>query len=144
MGFTNFTIGIVITAVFALALINFAVITPINNNAQDNILNDPSLAGINDTLYNSLSGIQDTAQTQREVFEQQEAQGGSSDEGFSLTAIVGTGKTFMSTAVLSFNIIFTIIADVFWVPLLVINVLLGAVIITALNLIWSLIKQGRT
>lgn len=144
MGFTNFTIGIVIASVFALALINFAVLTSVNNNAQNNILSDPSLAGINDTLANSLSGIQSTAQTQREVFEQQEAQGGSSDEGFSLTAIVGTGKTFISTAVLSFNILFTLIADVFGVPPLIINVLLGAVIITALILIWSVIKQGRT
>ena len=144
MGFTNFTVGIIITAVFAFAIINFAFLTSINNNANQTILDDPSFSGINDTLYNSLGGIQESAQTQREVFEQQEAQGGSSDEGFSLTAIVGIGKTFISTAIGSFNIILTIFFDVFGIPPVVLNVVLGAIIITVLILIWSVIKQGRT
>jgi len=143
MGFKDIIIGVVIIGVFLLAMINFAVFVSINNGGGS-ILNDPALSNVNNSLYSELNDIQQTAQTQREVFEQQEAQGGSSDEGFSLTAIVGISKTFLSVAVSSINLIFTVFTDVLGIPPIVLNVILGAIILTTLILIWSVIKAGRT
>ena len=144
MGFKEIIVGIVIIALFSLSLITFGTQLAINNNATNNILNDPSLSQLNKTLSDELKTIKSTSQTEREVFEQQEAQGGSQDEGFSLTSIVAIVKTFFSTAISSFNLIFIVLSDIFGIPALVFDILLGIIIIIILILIWRLIKVGGT
>lgn len=142
MGFKDIIVGLVIIGLFAFSIINFAFQLQVNNDVNQTILDDPSLAGLNTTLRNNLGNIESTAQTQREVFEQQEAQGGTADEGFSLTSIVGIVKTFFSTAIGSYNIILTLISNVFGIPPIVLNLLLGIIIIIGLIFIWRLIKVG--
>lgn len=144
MGFKELIVGIVLVGLFALCLITFTYRSQIDNNVEHTIMEDPSIQGLNDSLNDYLGEIESTAQTQREVFEQQEAQGGSTDEGFSLTSIVGIVKSFLSTAILLFNFIFVILFYILGIPITILNVLLGDLIIVALILLWRLIKAGGT
>lgn len=141
MGFKEIVLGIVIVGLFALSLITFGGQVAINNNASQNILDDPAISGFNETLRGHLQGIESSAQNQREVFENQEAQGGA-DEGFSLTSIVSISKTFIGTAISTFNLIFGVVADVLGIPPIVFNVILGGIIIVILIFTWRLIKAG--
>lgn len=143
MGFKELTIGLIMISLFSFSLINFVIMTQQDNEVTDKVINDPALNGINDTLYDSFYNLQDTAQGQREVFEGQEAVG-STDEGFSLTAIVGNVKTFFSTAMLSVNVVFSLIQRSLGIPSIVLNLLLGIIIIVTLLLIWRVIKGGGT
>lgn len=144
MGLKDFIIGSVIVVLFSLSLLTFAGKLAVNNNAQDNILNDPSLSNFNESLGTYLGDIEDDAQTQREAIEGQEAQGGSADEGFGLTAIVGAVFTFFSTIVGGMNLLLSLLFNVVGIPDLVLNLILGLVIIAVIIYAWRTIKVGGT
>lgn len=144
MGLKEIFIGVIIVTIFALSILTFGSNLLINNNAEQNLIDDPALSGLNESLSEYLGGIQDTAQTQREATESQEAQGGSADEGFGLTAIVGALFTFFGTAISSLNLLFVVISDVIGIPPLILNVILGLFIIALIIYIWRTIKVGGT
>lgn len=142
MGLKEVFIGVIIVLLFSLSAITFGSKLLIDNNAQNNILDDPSLSGFNDSLGDYLGDIEQNSQTQREAIEGQEAQGGSTDEGFGLTSIVGAVFTFFSTSVNGLNLIFSLI--LLLVPPMVLNVLLGLFIMVVVILAWRTFKVGGT
>lgn len=140
--FKETVIGVVLVGVFALALLTFVYQAQVENNVADNIMNEPSLSGLNDTLTSNLEGVRGEAQDQREGFESDEAFIG--DEGFGLTSIIGVTKKFTSLMFGTFNIVTGGIANILGIPAIVINVIVGALIITILLLGWRVIKAGGT
>lgn len=144
MGLKEIFIGVLIVILFSLSMLTFGANLLINNNAEENILDDPSLQGFNESLEEYLGGIEDTAQTQREAVEGQEAQGGSTDEGFGLTSIVGAVFTFMSTTISGLNLLFQLFFNVIGIPPIVLNLLLGLAIVVGIIYLWRTIKVGGT
>lgn len=142
MGLKDIIIGVLLVGIFALAMITFAYQTQIDNNADNNILNEPSFKGLNNTLSDNLQIVRSDAQEQRENFETQEATGG--DEGFSLTSVVSVVKKFTSMMFGTFNIITGVLSDVLGIPSIVINLIGGILIVLMVLLSWRVIKAGGT
>lgn len=143
MGFKDNIIGIVLVGLFALSILIFATGTAVNNGSDLFLGNQPSVSKLNSTLQTQLEGFEETVQSQREGFENSPPQS-SGDEGFGLTSIVSNIKSFTSLAFGTFNIIMGAFSDILGIPKVVLNIILGALVITLLLLGWSVIKAGRT
>ncbi len=143
-GFKEVTVGIVMVALFSFSLLTFGFQIAVDNNSTDNIFDDPVLSGVNDTLREKLGEVRSTTQEQRSNLESQEAQEGSQDEGFGLTAIVGAVFSFFGLGISMFNVIFAIIADAIGIPSIVLNVLVGVIILVLVLFAWRVWKVGGT
>jgi hypothetical protein len=143
MGFKEKIGGIIFVGLFAFCLVAFSVSLSIQNNANNSVLNDPSLTDFNDTIFGNLDTVEGVAQEQREVFEGQAAVGGQG-EGFGLTSIISNVKTFFSLAIGTINLLFSTLKDTLGIPSIVLNVVFGVISISLLLLGWRVIKAGGT
>lgn len=144
MGLKEVLIGVVLVGLFSFAMITFGGQTYINNASNTSILDDPALKGFNTTIRNNLGNIESQAQTEREKVERQEAIGGTSDSGFSLTSIVSVVTSFWGTAIGTTNLIFTALSNILGIPKIVFNIIMGSLIIVVLLLGWKVIRSGGT
>ena len=142
MAFKDLIIGVVLTGLFAIALITFGIQIASDNNAVNSLANESIIASFNASLQDNLRSIRQDTQTERESLEGQEAQGG--DEGFSLTTIPSILLNFITLMFKTFKLILDMLSQVIGVPPIVSGVLIGSLTITAMILFWRVVKAGGT
>ena len=143
MAFKDFAVGVVLAGLFTIALLTFGVGFAGENNANQSIADERLIAPFNDSLQANLEGIKGITEGQREAFESQEAQGGQ-DQGFGLTSIVGIIFTFTSMMFTTFGIIINTVSSAIGLSPLVVDIIIGAMILTIVLLGWKVIKTGQS
>lgn len=143
MGFRDLVLGVVLAGLFVISMLTFGIGFAGDNNANQSIVDAPFIAPLNDSLQSNLEGVKTITEGQRESFESQEAQGGV-DQGFGLTSIVGVIFTFTGMLFTTFQILINTLSIAIGFPPLVVDIIVGAVILTIVLMGWRVIKTGQS
>lgn len=143
MGFKDILIGIVLTGLFAIAIISFGgQLGTDNPHSGQNIKDNPFISNFSSSLEKNLSVVKDKTQSQRESFETQDRQAGAED--FGLSSVPSIIFSFWGIGLSTFTLLINSLSQVLPVSALVINIIFAAIIITLALLGWRVIKAGGT
>lgn len=131
----------ILTAVFFFAIVNFGVTLTNNNNVNNTLLDNSVFNETFNSLENNLSNVQDTAQGQRENFEEETPIIGT--DAFLFTSIIGAAKTFGSMMIKMYDLTFGLLGQVLGISPIIIGVFTGMLLILLIFLTWRFIKTGR-
>jgi len=139
VAFKDIIVGIIIAGLFTLTMFGFMINLETTNDAPNSILNEPAIAELNQSLTERLENVQSDSETQRQNLENQ-APEVTGDEGFGLTAIVGTLFTMIGSSFLIVQVLSNSITSIIGIPAIFVNVVIGSLVVIMLILLWRVIK----
>jgi len=140
-GFRSLVIAMVLAGLILFGLINFAIDTAEDNNANQTILENRQINQSYAGLKEDLEKLESQAQEQRKNFEEDTVSTGLGF--FILTTIIGGGRVFTGLTIGIFNTITEPLSSVLGIPVAVLGVFSFILLITLMLLAWRLYKQGE-
>lgn len=140
MSFKEYAVGFVLIGVFTLALLVFGIQIANENDAQQNINQDPRIATLYYSINSSLGLAYNYANDSKASFEQ--------DNGFLsfgslvFNSIVGVGITITKIPILIYDAVMLFLSDVLGIPPIIINSGLAIILITIVLLLWRVYRIG--
>lgn len=138
--FENLFVNYALAGLLVLSIFFFSITLQIDNNA-DEILTENTL--INDSfgqLQTDLGGMRDSAQTQKELFEEEKPTTGFGS--LILFSIVSSGKVFTGMTIGTFNVLIKLPMVLFGVDPIISSVLSTILIMVIILGLWYLYKLG--
>ena len=139
--FKDYMIGFILAGLFLYCLIAFAVNAQLNNDVAHPITEDSRVGLVYSNLQSNLSGVENTANSSRTNFEQDTPTAGVL--GFSMTAIVGVGKTLTATISNMYNITLGAVFGILGIPTIVLQVIGSILVLFIVLLLWRLYRVGE-
>jgi len=140
-GFKGLIITTLLIGLVIFAMLSWALTFQLSNNADETLLDNPSINKTYSNLYTHLDSAQGTSESQRTGFEQEVPTVGT--DSFLFSSIIGAVKTFTSTIANIFSVTFVYIGSVLGIHPVVIGVFVAIIIITAILLAWRVAKIGE-
>lgn len=140
-GFKGLIITTLLIGLCVFGMLSWAITFQIDNNADQTLLDNPSINDSYSNLYTHLNDAQGTSESQREGFEQEVPTLGT--DSFLFSSIIGAVKTFTSTISNIFSVTFVFIGSALGISPVVIGVFVAIIIITAILLAWRVAKVGE-
>lgn len=139
-GFRELFIGFALLGLLFLALFQFAITMQSENNADEQLINNTVINQTYLNLEDTLGGMRDQAQTQRELFETENPTVGFGS--LILFSVVSTGKIFTGITVGLFNILIAMPMSILGLDPAVAGVLSTILILSIILGLWVLYKLG--
>lgn len=130
-----------LVGLFAIGLINYAVIMQVNNNVNNTILVDSPLSAFNNTIYGNLSSLQGNSNSYYQGVQNESAQAIPPSGALTLNSIFFSLPKFGSFLINLFISFFSLFNYIGISPLIS-SVLMGILLITIILLFWRLVKWG--
>lgn len=140
MAFRDYLIGALLVALFAVALISFAIQTGYDNNSVNNILNDPTINSTYTSLNNSLNSYQALAEAQRNASVSENPIIGYGT--LILYTVVTIPQKFTSIVVNLYNLVLSFLSINLGIPPIASTVIIVIVIITVIFGLFRIWRLG--
>ncbi len=140
-GFKGLIIAMALTGLVMFCLINFAIQTASDNNANQSIIDNPVISRTFANLSDDMSGLEAKAQEQRENIEGDKISTGLGF--FILETIIGGGRVFTGIVIGTFNIISEPLVSVIGIPVSIMGVLSFILLVSLILFAWRLYKVGE-
>lgn len=135
--FKKLVFGFVLTSLFAVLLLTAVTDTGyLYDKNTTEITGSLNFAGFNDSVNN----VQGTSENLRERFEKQSIW--STVAGVVVTGIFDIAKTMFAMILVPFVLIANVMENIFHIPSIVINVVMGLLVLSIIFAVWALVKQG--
>jgi len=142
-GIRNMVISFILVGLFSLALISFIYQATIDNNPSSKLLTTPEL---NTTFYNlnkTLSGYQDTAESQKNKTFDENVNPLVATFELAIYAIVGVARIFSNMIVNVWDILTGFMFNVIGIPAIVIGVIFAIITITIVFYLFKMWRVGE-
>ncbi len=144
VNFRQFVIAFIVIGLFMFSMFSFATQIQSQNNASQPLVDDPYFNSTFGQIETELENSQVVAQGQREAFEGQEP--GTGGFTFDLTTIISAGTKFFSFLAGSTGLIaliFSTASRTLGINPIILTVLMGSILLTAVFLGWKYIRTGE-